>query len=339
MTRLWVPEVPRGFRDAEASAIRAPAVAAALSLHAMDRVNWLLARGASQICELYYPASITSMASGRIYHRRSANCTRLLLVALVEKASGSTPTFTFTPSGGAAVSLPFDPSTAATDRWSYPGWQSVVAAIPLSAAGLQYHTVSWSDLIVRVLALYEMPRDSLDTATDTMVAPRDGAYAGLEAGRMICDGSAAGIPDLLAAIASAKDATKRHGGIWLYPTSTPWTVSSGAWANLADGSLGTSGFGFLHRARRVRSATTTVDYEVRVWARYTGANTGDMRIRSSVGGGTVSFTSLTNAFAWHSPDAAATLAVAADSDDTIIPEGITDDVATDVECASIQFLE
>jgi hypothetical protein len=64
-----------------------------------------------------------------------------------------------------------------------------------------------------------------------------------------------------------------------------------------------------------------------------------MRITSTVGGGTVSFTSLTNAFAWHAPDGAALLPVAADADDTLVPEGITDDVSTDVECASIQFLE
>ena len=339
MTTLWIPETPRGFRDAEGSAIRAPAVAASLSLHAMDRVNWLLARAPSQICQLSYPASVTALASGRIYHRRSANCDRLLLVALVERASGSISSFTFTPSGGAPISLPYDPSQAATYRWSRMGWQSVVAAIPLGAAGLQYHTVSWSNLIVRLLCLYELPRDVLDTTADTMVAPRNGGFAGLESGRMITDGATAGIPDILAAIASARDATARHGGIWLYPTGKPWGVSCVAWANLAVGSLSTSGFGFKHRARRVRSATTTVDYEVRVWARYTGTGTGDMRITSTVGGGTVSFTALTNAFAWHAPDGAALLAVAADADDTLVPAGITDDLTTDVECASIQYLE
>jgi hypothetical protein len=337
MTTLWVPETPRGFRDVEGSAIAAPAVAAVLPLHAMDRVNWLLAHGASQILSCYYPSTITAMSSGRIYHLRSADCSRLLVVALVEKASGSSPSFSVTPSGGAAVTLAFDPSTTATTRWGSPGWQLVVAAIPLSASGLQYHEASWSNIIVRSLAVYELPRDLLDTAVDTMVAPRSGSFAGLEAGRMICDGSVGSVADILAAIVSARDATKRHGGAWLYPTSDPWSVSSKTWANLADGTLGTSGFGFQHTARRIRSATSTVKYDVRVWARYAGNATGDMRIRA--GASTVDFTALTGSWAWHSPDSAAQLSVDATATDTLIPEGITDDLSTTVECASVQYIE
>jgi hypothetical protein len=238
--RLWIPEEPGGYRDEESSAVRSPAVAAGLPLPAAARLNWLLANGASLIFEQWWPDDGYDIDS-RVYHRRSVDATQLFVVALIENATASPGTLTITPSGGAAATLTTTDTAAATE-WGDPGWQCWYAALPLVDAGFQYHTLVTSNLRLRYLGVFELVRSELDTASDTMVAMSDGSYAGLEAGRWICDGAAASVADILAAIASARDATKRHGGGVIFPPDTPWTVSGAALANLADTTLTTADF-------------------------------------------------------------------------------------------------
>lgn len=343
MTREFVPAIPRGFQRKSASAIRAPAEASGLAQHVKERTNWLLAQGGSQVFNGAWPSSVTAVTS-RVYHRRSDDADRLLVVALIERAAtGQTGTLSFTPSGGSASSKTVT-DDAATTPWGEPGWQIWYAAPTLVDTGLAYHTVTWTNLHVRGLLVLELARDVLDSAeSDKMLADRDGSYAGLSTGRFITEGSTgslSGIPDVLAAIALASGATKRHGGGIIMPDDAAWGTNAKAWTNIADPTLGTSGFGFPHRARQLRSATTTVEHEVRIRARYTGGSgSGDVRVRSEKGGDTVPFTVVTSSWAWYAPDGGATLAIAADQDDTIVPEGIVTDGGTTVQVSSIQYLE
>ena len=169
---------------------------------------------------------------------------------------------------------------------------------------------------------------------------RDGSYAGFESGRMVTEANAAGLTDLLGAISSSNSETRRHVGGIMLPDASAWSVTSaGAWTNMADPFLLTTGFGFQHRARRVRAATTSVAYTARIYARYHGTGTGQIRIRSTGTGGSISFTGLGPGWGWYAPDAAATLPVDATADDTLIPEGQTTDGTTTVELASAQLME
>lgn len=338
MTRLLVPEDPGGYRTAEDSAIRSPAVAAGLPLPAAARLNWLISHGASLVFEQWWPA--VSSLSSRIYHRRSVNARRLFVVALIERATAAPGTLTITPSGGAAATLSTD-DVASASAWGDPGWQCWYADLPLVAAGLQYHTLVTSQLLVRYLGVWELTRGELDTASDTMVELASGSYAGLEAGRWICDGAVGSVQDILAAVASAEDATKRHGGGVIFPDSTPWSKTGLVEGNIADPTLTTSGFYFPFRARRIRSATTYVSYEVRIRARCDteGGPNGTFRLSSSGTLDSVVFTKIPSAWSWLSPDGGATLDVDADADDHLTPTGYTDDAGAAVQVSSIQWLE
>lgn len=334
MTRLWIPEEPLGYRNVEASAIRAPAISATLPAHAAMRVNWLLARGASLILEQWWPTAITDLDT-RVYHRRSANAKRLFIVALIERASSAPGSLAITPAGGSTYTKETS-DTAATTPWGDPQWEAWIADLPLTNTGLQYHTVATTDLRLRYLAVLELVRGELDTATDTMVELASGSYAGLEAGRWICDGSVASVADILAGIASAKDATKRHLGGVIFDTGTPWAVTGKTEKNVADPTLATADFYFPVRSRMLRADDTHEHYDVRVQARHTAeGSAGTLKVTGSLD--SVSFTSLTSSWAWYSPDGNNTLDIAC-TGDKLTPTGWTDDNAASVEVASVQFI-
>ena len=344
MARVSVPAAPRGFQRRAASAIRAPASAADLALHAQERVNWCLSQGASVVFCGAWPSSVTEVTS-RIYHRRGVDADRLLVLAVIEHGGGAEApgSLTLTPSGGTKVELTTTDDTATTP-WGSPSWSIGYLTPTLVDTGLKYHAIEWTDMIVRSLLVLEIARDVLDSAlSDVLVADRDGGYSGVVSSRMITEGSTgglSGVPDILSAIASAFAATARHGGGVILPHALAWSTNSKTWANLADAALSTSGFGFLHRARQLRSSTTAVDHEVFIEARYAGGSgSGDARLRSDKGSDTVSFTGVTSSWAWHSPDSSALLAIAANEDDRLCPEGIVDDAGTTLEVASVQWVE
>lgn len=332
----WVGNNPPGNFDPAASAIRAPVSAIGLAQPVIDLVHWLLARGQSAIWQGAYPPSINGMDS-RIYHRPSPNCERVVLLALFEgSAESGTGEISITPDDGAGteVSAATVVSTGTTTRYGDPFWQAAVLVADLVDTDEQYHRIVWSDLVVRVAALFEVPRNSLDPAVHYAVAHRDGTYAGFDTGRQITDGADAGLTDLLAAIATAKDGVTRHMGGILLPDASAWSLaSSGAWANVADGSLGTSGFGFRHRSRQLDDDVSKVSMTARVRARYTGSGTGQLRLRGA--DDTLTFSSLTSSLAWYS----GSINVSSDGDDEIFPEVNTTDGTTSVEVASIQLYE
>lgn len=334
---------PGPYLDQQAGSITAPGQATFLPLPALSRLHWLLAAQQGVVFQSAYPQSlITSMSAdeGHVFHLPSANCDRILVIALIENATSDPGTITVTPTNGTGASTSVTHSyTGATSRWSRPSWSGAFIPATLIGSGIQYHKVTWTNLVVRHLALLEIPRTLLDPAADVAVAMRGGSFAGFESGRMITEAANGGLNDLLGAIASANAETRRHVGGIMLSDIYAWSVASkDVWANIADPSLLTSGFGFRHKARRVRSATTKVDYTVRVRARYNGGmGTGQMQVRST--SGSVSFSALTNIFAWHSPDAAGTLTVDAQADDTLIPEAKSTDVLTSVQVSSIQILE
>ena len=335
MTRIWIPGSPGSTSDDTASEIRATCVAAALPLPVAARVIWLLAHGASLVFEGSWPASLTALES-RIYHRRSANAVSLFVIALIEHGEkGGGGYMTITPAGGAAATKTLTDDAAST-AWGDPGWQSWVVALPLVDSGLQYHAIEWDGMAVRYLSVFELVRDELDTASDVMVAMSSGSYAGLEAGRWITDGSAGSVRDLLLAVNSAKDATKRHGGGVIFADGTPWTITSGSRGNVADGTLGTSGFYWPWRARRLKVGTETVAHEVRIRAK-TSSGTGRFYLQGLWD--TVAFTSISSSWAWHSPDDSATLDVGAGSDDTLWPEGYCLTGGATLSIASVQWFE
>jgi hypothetical protein len=324
--------------DQQAGSIRAAGQAAFLPLPAAERANWLLAAQQACIFQSAYPSTISALDS-RVYHLPSANCQRILIVAMIENSPGGAGILNVSPSDGAGttVSAVCD-YTGATTRWGSPGWFGAFLPATLLNTNFQYHKVEWSDLVVRHLAVFEIPRSYLNPASDTAVAMRDGAFAGLESRRMVTDGTQGGISDLLAAVSSANAETRRHVGGIMLPDASAWSVTSaGAWTNMADPFLLTSGFGFQHIARRVRSATSTVEYTARIRARYQGTGTGQIQILSA--GGSISFTGLGAAWGWYAPDGAGTLSVDATADDTLIPEGQTTDGTTTVELAACQIME
>ena len=343
MSLVWVPENPGEELDRESGSIRSVAASGSFSMPLAGRLNWLLAARGATIFRQFYSSYITTMAAteGRVYHQCSPNCTRILVLALVEKATSASGSVSVTPSDGAGSTFTTNfTDTTATTRWGSPGWTLIAIPADLTKTGWQYHVVSWTDLAVREISVHELPRTVLDPSSDTAVGFRSGAFAGLEIERMITEASNAGLSDLLAAVASAKPATARHMGGVLFPDTYRWSVSSsGSYANLADSSLGTSGFGFLHRARQLRSGDTSVSYRVVFRARESGGAAADVRVRSNGTGDTASATSLGAAFAWVTPDAGDRLDVDCTADDTIYLEGQTNKAWNYSQCSSIQLVE
>jgi hypothetical protein len=334
MTDVRISERPPGDFNSESSAIKAAASAIGLAIPLAEMTNWLLAAKGAVIFSGDYPTTTTAVSS-RVYHRPSANCDRILIIAVIEKASQAGGTITVTPDdgGGTAVSYTTD-TTAASNQFTDPLWQLWVTTADLVDTSEQYHTVVWTDLIVRSLTIMEMPRGLLDPSTDTAVAFRDGANSGLFAGRMITDGSSASMIDIFTGIASAKTATKRNGGGVMFGDATPWSLtSSGSWGNIADPFVGTSGFYFRHKARQVDSATSEVTYTGRVRAKYKGTGTGQLVLSGAKA--TLSFLTLSSSYAWYS----GTWNVAADATDLIYPLAKTTDGTTAVAVTAIEFYE
>lgn len=335
---IRIPHDGGPYLDQQAGSIRAPGTAVMLPLPAAARANWLLAAQQASVFHATYPNTVTSLDS-RIYHRPSTNCERILVIALIENSPAGAGIINVAPSDGAGVTVSARCDyTGSTDRWGSPGWFGAFLPATLLNTAFQFHKIDWTDLRVRQLAVFELPRTFLDPASDAAVAMRDGSWAGLESGRMVTDAAQGGVPDLLGAVASAYAETRRHVGGLMIPDATPWSVSSaGVYANIADPQMLTAGFGFPHRARRVRAATSVVAYDPRVRARYTGTGTGDLRIRSA--SDTVTFTGLGPAWGWYAPDGGGTLDVSAQGDDLLIPEAQTSDGTTTVEVSAIQFPE
>jgi len=335
MSRIYVHPDPDGPLDAVASAIRRTASAAGLAAPLVRRANWLL-RGSRVVAHYTYPSTVSQMetAAGRIYHRRSTNTTRLLLIALIERATSAAGTISFQPSGGATVTYEHA-LTGATTRWAYPAWSAWVRACDMSATGLQYHEIEWSNLVVREVLLLEVPRDQFDTDVDTCVEYQGPGYAGLRSGRMITDGGVGGVQDILGAIASARDATKRGGGGILLPDASAWYLyGPSTWGNIADAALGTSGFGFPHRARQVREATDAVELKVAWRAIYVGDTGAGFRLLSEETADAAT-AAMTTYWAWYTD----TVDVSSATTDYLYPQATADTAETTAYVSSIQWLE
>lgn len=339
MSRIYVHPDPDGPLDTVSSAIRRTASAAGLAAPLVRRANWLL-RGSRVIAHYTYPSSVTALetAAGRIYHQRSTNATRLLLVALIEKAATSGGVIAFTPAGGSQVAH-YHALTGPTSRWSYPAWSAWVRAFDLVSTGLAYHQIEWSNLVVREVLLLEVPRDQYDTDVDTCVEYQGPGYAGLRSGRMITDGGVGGVQDILGAIASARDATKRSGGGILLPNGSAWGATGPlTWGNIADAALGTSEFGFPHRARQVREATVSVSVTV-AWRAiyvYSGESSGSASFRLlSKETADAATSAATDSWAWYTD----TVDVSSKTTDYLYPQVTVSDNDTKISVSSIQWLE
>ena len=335
MVDIRISEQPPADFSSEASAIRSAATAVGLAIPLAELANWCLAGKASVIFSGGWPSTVSALSS-RIYHKPTVNCERIVIIAVIEKANQAGGRITITPDdgGGPAVSYDLDDDDARS-QFSVPIWHKWVATADLVDQSEQYHSVVWTDLIVRSLTILEMPRDLLDPSSDTAVSFRDGPNSGLFAGRMITDDTDASIIDILTAIGSAKTNTRRHGGGIMLPDSSPWSlVSNGAWGDIADSYLGTSGFGFQHKARQVDSATVTVKYTGRVRAKYKGTGTGDLVISGEKA--TLSFIgSLSDVWEWHT----GTFKIDAGATDTLKPLVKTSDGTTAVAMTDFDYYE
>ena len=340
MSTILIPRKPGSYLSSEAGSIRSKASAGRLALPLAHRVNWLLAARQGAIFRGSWPNTVSNLTGGRIYHRASENCHKILIVSMVEGSLKGAGNITIAASQGAGETRSLDvTSVAAATRWGDPQWQIWLATATLDSTGIQYHKVDWDDLIVRSLSVYELPRGALDPALDTCVSLRTGAWAGLEMDRVITDGSVGSWQDIIAAVNSAQAATKRHAGGVLMPASTPWTKSSkDAWANVADPSLMTTDFGFSHKARMLRVDDASQEYDVFIRARYNGSGTGQVMVASHEAGDSVTFTALTSSLDWYQQDSG-TLKVSCLDDDRLYPEIQTTDDTTNVEVASVQIVE
>lgn len=348
MTTIAVMAEPDGPLDVESSAIRRAASAAGLAMPLARRLNWLL-RGSRVIAMFQYPSSqVVSMTAdeGRIYHRRSVNADRVACIAMIEQGTNSNAQITFKPSGGTTLTHVF-PSTLTTTRWGSPSWSMWPFVGDLVNSGFQYHEVTWTNLRVRSLLVLEIPRDRLDSTSDTMVEYMGTGQSGLRSGRIISDGAAGGITDLLAAIASAHTETRRAGGGFLFPSANAWWAMApwGGTENMFDVNLNTSGGGFKHQALQIREATTDVEYSTVFRARYVHTPDGESLLPSA----SVSLTSsetavgvtkaVTDTWAWYVNDGVDVINIAADTEDTLILEGDTSAGDTELQVSSVQWVE
>ena len=340
---IHLPEPPGGALDPQRGAIKAPA-AAIYSSPLVQRLHWLLGCGPGVIFAGGWPSG-SAMETRRIYHRPSANATGIVCAALVERAAVQGGSITITPDdgGGTALTDSWDVTTATGRFDAATGWDLWIRAAYLADTAFQYHTVTWSDLCVRKLVVWELPRAALDTASDNALLWRAGSYAGLEALRMITDSSTAGIPALIAQLDNARGSHKRHIQ-WMVADADAWShtpVVGATWEGIADKAMATTGFGFLHRARDPRSDDASQSYDVRIYARDDNAGTTtDFRLASTGTADTVEFSALGTSFAFLSPDASASLDIDATGDDTLKPEcraAAAD--GTKIYCAQISFVE
>lgn len=332
---------PPGSIDTQNGAIRAPVSAGKLLRPSAALLNWLL-----QVCKQglifhgSWGASVTAMSTS-IYHCRSVNCNHVLFVALVERSTyAQGGTLTFTPVSGSPITETFYDTSTPSSRFpgDSRGWAVYAVVAPVDHSGFFGHGLAWTNLVVRTAMLMELPSALLDYDDgDTIIESFYGSYAGLQAGRHLTDSPAAGVPALLSATEAARDGTRRHFHPLVVPDGSAWShSSSGTWGNMMDGVFGTSNGYIPHEGRQIRAASTVVNYDARVRARYTGTGTGDLRIRS--GTDSISFTSLTGSWAWHEPDSGA-LDIDAGTTDQVIVECQTTDGTTDVEVSSIQLVE
>jgi len=330
---ITLPEVPPST-NVEYGSILARA-SAALSMGAANALHWLLGSGPGCICCGAWPTG-TAMTDRRIYHDPSPNARGVVVCALIETQGeqGTNGTITFTPAGGGdAVTGTF--IDASRGRFDGVGWHLWIRTAYLAGAAYQYHTVSWSDLGVRKLSVWELPRTHLNTATmdgrsDTLILRRAGSYAGTEALRQITDSSTAGIAAYLTATASARDSHKRHLN-WFVADGDAWEAKpSDTQANLADDALGGSDVGFIHCARWLKAAHTGRKYTATVRAKWTdaGAATSAKVILASKTD-EATFGSITTSWAYHTPDLDDTLTIGCQEDDLIIPQAMLDDADED----------
>ena len=335
MVDIRIPEAPPGDFNADSAAIKAAATSIVLAQPLADMVNWLIASKQGVIFSGAWPATVDALSS-RIYHNPSVNCDRILVIAVIEKAAQAGGTIDVTPDdgGGTGISRDMDDTTA-TFQFTAPIWRVWMETADLVDQSDQYHTVVWSDLIVRSLMVLEVPRGLLDPSSDTAVALRSGSYSGLLSGRMITDSAVGTWEDILTGIASARTATKRHGSGVMFPDALPWSLtSSGAYANIADAALGTvPAFGFRHQARAVDSATTQVTYTCNLRARSNGTGLADFKLVGTKD--SFAITSLGSSWAWYTSE----IDIAADAVDLLEPDGQTDDGTTAIAVSSIQFRE
>ena len=335
MVDLRISESPPGDFIADAAAIKAAATSIGLAQPLADMVNWLLASRQGVVFSGGWPTTVENLSS-RIYHNPSVNCDRILVIAVIEKAAQAGGVLTITPDdgGGTAISVEVDDTTATT-QFASPIWQTWMATAELVDQSAQYHTVVWTDLIVRSLTVLEVPRGLLDPSSDTAVALRAGPYSGLLSDRMITDSAVGTWEDILTGIASARTATKRHGSGVMFPDALPWSLTSaGVFGNIADAALGTvPAFGFRHQARAVDSATTQVTYTCKLRARSNGTGLADFKLNGTKDSFTIK--SLGSSWAWYTSE----LDVAADAVDLLEPDGQTDDGTTAIAVSSIQYME
>lgn len=341
-----LPELPGSIINPQHGAIRAPASAVAFAMPLLAKLNWLLGHCMNGL--LFQGAWGTTsdvMQTRRIYHRPADDTTQIVVAAIVEQATESEwglSYITVTPDdgGGTPVTYEHNDTGSSGPFDSDCHWAVWVATADLVDQAFQYHEVEWDNLYVHWFGCWELPRGLLDSASDTMVQLRSGAYDGLETLRRITDSAAAGLPALLQGARDARDQTLRHGG-WFVNNNEYWkdTPAKSTWENVADPNMSTSGFGFPHQARRIRSATTSEPYDVRILAQKTGSGTADFRLRSSGTSDVAQFSALPASWAWLSPDGADTLDVDATADDSLIPEVRNDDGTTEIAVAEIEWVK
>lgn len=335
-----VMEAPGGRLNEQHAKIRRPASAPAFSQPSMDRLNWLLSQGASCIYSGAWLHTSASMGEFRIYHTPSENCKYVMVAAVIEQAGTTEATFSVTPDDGAGTAFTWSTDdTTARSRFGIPSWHQVRGVVELVDTSVQYHAVVWANAYVRHLTLWELPRSALDTATDEVVAPRAGVYAGLWSPSRITDHTSAGVPALLQGCRDARDAQKRSGG-WAVQTSSAWTVTPPATtaANLADAALSTSGFGFKVQARSIRAAETSQPYSVWFCAKASNAGVGARAVlASAVASDSVEVSPTTTGWDWYK--ASTTLDIACDEVDTLVPKALCSTGTTAVYVRAIMWSE
>lgn len=333
-----LPEVPPSCSP-EYGAIRARA-SAALSLGAAHEIHWLLGAGPGVISATAHPSGY-DMTTRRIYHRPGANAQGVVVAALIEGApeQGTPGTIKFTPSGGDYVADTFR-DTPGGSAFSGAGWSLWIRSAYLTGVSYQYHEIEWADLGVRQLAIWEMPRGSLDTDDDVCILRRSGVYAGTESGRQITDSTVAGISAYLARVVTARKSLPRHFN-WFVPDGLAWSDDPGTeYAALGDKALATTKAGFPHRARKLAAADTSQSYTAHVRAKWTdiGAST-YARVKLVGDEGEALFTAITTSHAYHDADGGNPLAIGCAAD-AIIPYGVTSHAdGSIIELTAVSFVE
>ena len=311
-----VPRAPQVPDDSDVRVAR-PASALRLAVPVGRTINHVVGHllGGLRSIQTCGSTPTDTSDTARIVSCRHPNSDYVDVVMRLAGTAKSTP-WTVTVTAGTGASRTVTQSTTLTD------YATIRVRAPWGAAdsGDTEITVAYSGVAIRTMAVWDVPRESLDSGDDRITLV-DATYSriGLSVERAIAVSSTAGPQGLIAAISDAWDHCQPQIIGWWTSTSKKLSVSATSYGGSGSASDFFGGATLRARARRKTSATTgTSRWYLYSWC--DAAVTGyDLRITSITAGGSVSVSLTNTSGAWTSK--MTPLSLDATADDTVVIEG------------------